>query len=609
MTFLNRFKFSALAVILLVTAMASCEKDPTTIGAGVIGGTPFTTGKKVFDVFAYNKDIEAVRTNKLPIYQLGAFDHPAYGKTEAMVNSQVLLSSPNPTFGAYSQEVEDNPSDGIPAQIPENESVDSVYLYIPFFTNPTGDSDLDGLADEFDADPLDPNSDSDNDGLTDSQENSNGTDPLDPDTDGDGIGDAADEDFTQNQFVKSFDLDSIYKNGKLYDNMGNAMFNLKIERSNFFLRDLDPDTNFQEAQEYYSSQQFVPTFVDSLLFDGEVSISAEQIPVRRRDDPSTEDENEAEQFNYLGPGIRVALDKDFFQNNIIDKEGSFELMNQANFSDFLRGIHFSLASVTDEFMVLFNLTAANIVISYNYDSFDTSDGSTSKKQSDFVLNFISQSQTNGVVTGNAVNTFINEAYPQEIENSMDTGENASRIYVKGGSGSYAEIKLFDEINGMEIINQIKANNWIINEANLVFYVADNSDVAEPPRLYLYNAETGGPVFSFPRSLSEQAITFFDYDGNLVKSDDGKGIKYTVKITEHINNLVIRDAENSTLGLTVTASLFQPGVSNAMLSNGKEEDIPVAATITPLGTALFGSDVSAENSDKKLKLEIFYTEAN
>jgi len=225
-----------------------------------------------------------------------------------------------------------------------------------------------------------------------------------------------------------------------------------------------------------------------------------------------------------------------------------------------------------------------------------------------VLNFISQSQT-GAVAGNAVNTFINEDYPQEIENSLDSGENASRIYVKGGSGSYAEIKLFDEINGREIINQIKANNWIINEANLVFYVADISDVAEPPKLYLYNAETGDPVFSIPRSPGEQAVTLFDYDGNLVKSDDGKGIKYTVKITEHINNLIVRDAKNATLGLTVTASLFQNVVSNAMLGNGKEEDIPVASIITPLGTALFGSDVSAENTDKKLQLEIFYTDAD
>ena len=96
-----------------------------------------------------------------------------------------------------------------------------------------------------------------------------------------------------------------------------------------------------KIQEYYSSQQFVPTFVDSLLFDGEVSISAEQIPVRRRDDPSTEDENEAEQFNYLGPGIRVALDKDFFQNNIIDKVINF--LNSLIFRNFTTRIPFVIA--------------------------------------------------------------------------------------------------------------------------------------------------------------------------------------------------------------------------------------------------------------------------
>ena len=65
-------------------------------------------------------------------------------------------------------------------------------------------------------------------------------------------------------------------------------FNLKVERSTFFLRDLDPDANFQEAQEYFSTQQFAPTFVSDVLFDGEVTIDDEQTLIPKEDDPDTE---------------------------------------------------------------------------------------------------------------------------------------------------------------------------------------------------------------------------------------------------------------------------------------------------------------------------------
>ncbi|MGS0526021.1 DUF4270 family protein [Zobellia nedashkovskayae] len=182
---MNRLKLPALAVIALVTIFASCEEDLTTVGSGVVGGEPFKNNKAVFDVFAYNKKIKAVSTNQLPIYQLGVYDDPLYGKTEARVTTQVLLPSANPTFGTYSQVLEETENASVLAQIPENETIDSVYLYIPFLTNPTGDADLDGLIDELDADPLDPNSDTDGGGLTDSQEEVKGSNPLDSSDDAD----------------------------------------------------------------------------------------------------------------------------------------------------------------------------------------------------------------------------------------------------------------------------------------------------------------------------------------------------------------------------------------------------------------------------------------
>ena len=47
----------------------------------------------------------------------------------------------------------------------------------------------------------------------------------------------------------------------------------------------------------------------------------------------------------------------------------------------------------------------------------------------------------------------------------------------------------------------------------------------------------------------------------------------------------------------------------MLEDNTETQLPVAPTLSPLGTVLFGSNVSSANEDKKLQLEIFYTVAN
>ena len=124
-------------------------------------------------------------------------------------------------------------------------------------------------------------------------------------------------------------------------------------------------------------------------------------------------------------------------------------------------------------------------------------------------------------------------------------------YLKGGDGIYTEIKLFDEVDGKDFIDEIKSKNWIINEANLVFNVDRTSldgvgGTIEPPRLYLYNAETNFPLYntSTETSLSDTPSgLFLNYDGILEETND-KGMKYTVRITEHINNIIIRDSANA-----------------------------------------------------------------
>ena len=608
MQFLSRGIAPAILGTLLLLVLSSCEEDVTTLGNGVIDENPFSSDKVVYDVFAFNKKIEAVQTNKLPIYQIGIFNDPIYGRTTASITSQLSLSggAGNPTFGNYAQSTEDiSQTDGIDATIDENETVTEVILYIPYIRNSNSDTDLDGVANEFDVDPEDPDSDSDGDGLSDNAERLAGSDPLNQDTDGDGILDAEDTSTLPNRFPVKRELDSIYGNRE-------APFTFKVERSTFFLRDLDPNSNFLESQEYFSSQEFAPSFVSDVLFEGPVQITNEQTLIFAEDDPDTEEDESLDSPRVIEPGIRVPLDLSFFQTNIMEKEGMSELISNSNFKNFIRGLHLSVTPITDDVMLLLDLRNANITISYEYDRIV--DEELEKGEREYTLSFIT-GQGNAAIQGNAVNTIIADAYPPEVADNLDTGTNTSAIYLKGGPGTYTEIKLFDENNGETIINDIKTKNWIINEANLVFYVNREAldavgGVIEPIRLYMYNAENNNPIYNAANEYSVADSRFgiyLDYDAFLVE-ENNQGVKYTIRITDHINNLILRDSTNATLGLAISPDIRISGVSTAVLSGNVEKKLPVASNLTPLSTVLYGSATGVPE-EKKLKLEIYYTEAN
>ncbi len=579
--------------------LTGCDEDITTVGESVIGGEPFTTGKATYDVFAYNRKLNAVQTNKLPAYQLGTYVDPVYGQTEARITTQVQLASPNPIFGSNSQDTENT------TNTQENERVTSVYLYLPYLVNESGDRDRDGVIDELDIDPDDPNSDTDDDGLTDTAERNRGSDPLNPDSDGDGIPDGEDDETASNRFPKRLAIDSIFGNR-------DANFGLKVWRSTFFLRDQDPNTNFETEQPYYSTRRFNPDFLGELLYENQepLTVSNEEILIFEEDDPDTPDVDESQTgaVERFDPGIRVELDPEFFQRNIIDKEGQPELLSMANFKEFLRGIHLEVNSA-EPLMFLFDLTEANITINYEFER--QAEGETVTEEREFTLNLLQG--TNAGILGNAVNSLVHTAYPQEIAENMDTGENAERLYLKGGAGSFAEIQLFERDNRESILEQIRRNNWIVNEAKLVFYVdreaLDQSgmSVEEPPRLYIYNTETLEQLYDpgSDNAFTNTALGIFsNHDGVLVKQD-GKGFTYTIRITEYINDLLLREETNATLGLTVTADIRIIQTKVALNSDDETLQVPEMSIINPLGTVLHGS--ATEDPEKKLRLELFYTE--
>ena len=84
--------------------------------------------------------------------------------------------------------------------------------------------------------------------------------------------------------------------------------------------------------------------------------------------------------------------------------------------------------------------------------------------------------------------------------------------------------------------------------------------------------------------------------------------YTFDVTNHISNIVRNDSLNFDLGLVVTGNITDNTTVDALLNASENTSIkyPRAATLNPLGSVLIGSNPNANQSDKKVQLELTYS---
>ena len=594
-------------LILILITLFSCTKEYNTIGTDILKSDTFKTNVELVPINVVQKATPPFKSNALPAYQLGYINDNLFGKSEASFITQVNLSEISPNFGLWSQQRENDGDDSNIAVIEENETVTNVYLDIPFFNN-TFDSDGDGVIDIYDVDPNDINSDSDGDGLTDIQERANGTDPLNPDTDGDGITDDKDTD-TQNpnSGATLYDVDSLLGNR-------DASFKIKVQELDYYLRSYDPTDNFESFQKYYSDETQLLNFAGFTIHDDEVSIDTNEIVIYKEDDPDTDDVDESEEVKErLTPRLRLPLDKDFFQRKIIDHEGSDDMTNADNFNIYFKGLVLQAYDFSDDLLMILDYSNAKINIEYEYDKYNkndtddnTSDDTIDKVKANYELN----------LSGNQINVFNKSAYNQDILNNLNSSENLSRVFLKGGEGLIAEIDLFTDNDGNNVLDEIRANGWLVNEANLTMYVDkdkinESGNLIEPFRVYLYDIDAKTPLPDYyidnstgPKKSNVKIV----HSGILELDEDDKGLKYKIRISEHIKNIVRNDSISPKLGLAVSSS-----ISNSVNTDVKTTDvmkyIPLATAINPLGTVLIGPNPEPENFDKRMRLEIYYTEIN
>lgn len=397
---------------------------------------------------------------------------------------------------------------------------------------------------------------------------------------------------------RTFVLDSVYGEGK---------FKLNIYESGYYLNDFDPSTNFEEYQKYYSDMydQINNAKNPLVLNDSPDSSQNAEFFFSNEEHVVYEVDNSGEQVvkERLNPQMKIQLNTDFFQNKFFNAPQG-QIDNNNTFKDYFRGVFFQVEDLgLGSHLGLLDFSGGAIKIEYTYTNTDGQEIS-----SDFSLSF----------SGNAINLLQNQ-FSDSYQNALNSSneiEGDAKLYLKGGDGSVAFVDLFageNQENSLDSLRlQAAEENWLINEANLVFYIDQEQMNANPfnsYRIYVYNAEANVPLIDYVQDgtsvVGRPKYNKYVYGGILEKIE-GYGYRYKVRVTKHILTLLKNpDAENVKLAVAVIET---PGTANYSLLQGENNSdsfklIPLTSIVHPFGTVLYGNNAS---EDKRLKLEILYT---
>ena len=541
-------KLNLYIILISFFIFQSCDKELTSFDSDVINSEnaiDFSTGELDYSILSKSEIINPVQSNNLPSFLIGKYNHPQFGNSYANFVGQMVPADYNHDFG-------------------DNVELDSVILSIPYYSR-----------------------------AIDTDENLDVT----------------------------YEIDSVY---------GNNPIKISIYKNNFFLRTFDPFQSFDSSQNYFTNgslsnneQIDISQLEGQLLFEIDDFVpNANQINLTAVD---TSGETYISQK--LAPALRFKLNNpnnNFWETLFFNNEGLPNLSNEPDFKEFFRGLYIKTEGLNSSgSMMLLNLASSNAKLTIHYTSdnevVNNDTGSTDDNltnQHEYVLNF----------SGNLVNIFENENLVDvNGTNTVDGNEN---IYLRGGEGIITTLDLFSgsliNDNGEEISefdhfkdffydNISDSPKRLINEAYIEFYVNQNfinSD--EPERIFIYNYEQNTALIDYFLDQSVSSTTINAKINHLVplikdSLNDNRGFKYKIRITEHLNNLVLKDSSNSKLGLGVMSNISS--VQNFTILGDEDSNsnnsLAAGIILSPKGTILHGN-LSPE-IEKRPRIKIYYTE--
>ena len=540
-------KFQHIKIIVILLAFVSCEKDFASFDSEVINSDNainFSTNSVEYNLTTQSEMVNPVQTNNLPSFLLGSYNHPQYGRSNSSFVGQMVPSEYNHDFG-------------------DNVVLDSVVLTIPYFSR--------------------------------------------------GIDTSEEGDIT-------YEIDSVY---------GDDPIKISVYRNNFFFRTFDPFSDFDTSQSYYSNGSLsVEEIIDGIQLEGELLFETDDFTPSAEQINLTEIDTAGNPYvaQRIAPALRFKLNNpndNFWETNFFENEGNQVLTNEPNFKEFFRGLYIKAESNSNGSIMLLNFASSNTKLTIHYTSDNTNIGDSDTGSVDEIETNQHEYEMN--FSGNLINLFDNEN-PIDV-GLIDQTNGNENIYLRGGEGIITTLDLFsgsitndngEEMSEFDHFKQFFYDDIsdepirIVNEAYIEFFVNQNfANDDEPERIYIYNYEQNTALIDYFLDQSVSSLTInakINHLEPLVRDslDDDKGIKYKIRITEHLNNLILRDSTNAKLALGVISDVAS--VQNFKILDGSEfENKRLASGIilSPKGTILHGN-LSAD-IEKRPKIKIYYTE--
>ena len=540
-------KSQYIKIIVIFLAFVSCEKDFVSFDSGVINSDNainFSTNSVEYSLTTKSEMVNPVQTNNLPSFLLGSYNHPQYGRSNSSFVGQMVPSEYNHDFG-------------------DNVVLDSVVLTIPYFSR--------------------------------------------------GIDTSEEGDIT-------YEIDSVY---------GNDPIKISVYRNNFFFRTFDPFSDFDTSQSYYSNGSLsVEEIIDGAQLEGELLFEIDDFTPSAEQINLTEIDTSGNPYvaQRVAPALRFKLNNpndNFWETNFFENEGNQVLTNEPNFKEFFRGLYIKVESNSNGSIMLLNFASSNTKLTIHYTSDNTNIGDSDTGSVDEIETNQHEYEMN--FSGNLINLFDNEN-PIDVGGIDQTNGNEN-IYLRGGEGIISTLDLFsgsitndngEEMSEFDHFKQFFYDDIsdepirIVNEAYIEFFVNQNfPNEDEPERIYIYNYDQNTALIDYFLDQSVSSLTInakINHLEPLVRDslDDDKGIKYKIRITEHLNNLILRDSTNAKLALGVISDVAS--VQNFKILDGSESENKRLASgiiLSPKGTILHGN-LSAY-IEKRPKIKIYYTE--
>ncbi|MCB0459135.1 MAG: DUF4270 domain-containing protein [Flavobacteriaceae bacterium] len=510
---------------LILMSVAACEKEFKDIGVGLVDNNLFETEKAIFDVIAYNVNVDSTRVDGNPQYLLGIYKNDDFGYLKASFVSQLAYTSSD--FG-------------------DNVSIDAVILDIPYYAT-------------------------------------------------------AEEDYSDGK--PQFKLDSIIGDTE-------TTYGLSVYELSTYLNSLEP-TDPSKTKKYYSNENYTKGMLLKKLEAFKPNANDTVLYVERRfldDDISTIDDRDTIKKTDLKPSIKIPLDTTFFRTHFVDQQDTGVFDSYQNFIEYFRGILIEPQG-TDGSLMTLAMSDAKITVYYTNDILTdetegndlNGDGDTNdedvpvrtKQSKEFTVSGIAANKYERDYTGSNALMSFNDANPTSGD---------EKLYIQGASGSMAVIELFKDVD----LDEIRNENWLINEANLTFYIDGDvdADTKVPEQLFLYNYDYNSQMHD---AISEINFTGNGGGGILLRDDDNNPIKYKFSITDYVSELLKEesDIKLNKLALKVFHSTdnYDPTVYLDTIINSN--------SWKPKGVVLKGNKIlnTASDYNSRIKLEIFYTKSN